>query len=782
MKIKLLALPLTLSLAHSLAEGQVTLAGTVRDETGGAAEFVSVALVRQSDTTAVVCGTITDTRGDYRLPAARPGLYYVVLSAVGFERQSVATRLRMPSAGTELRRDFTVRRAEVELGEVTAAATRRGETAGRTVYTFSRSEMAKARNAADLVSTTPDLMVDPQTERIAMRNAGGGRLKILLNGVAATDEDLKAVSPEKVVRCEYFTIPPARYATVQAVVNVVTRSLDTGWAAGADATTAVSTGFVNGSTFARVFGGKRQFGADYTISHRDYRRRVADESYAFALADVPYRYDYHTTGAFGYTTQSLRLKYSLGDGESATMFQAIAIPGFERRFSNADQDLRRAVDGVETSGTGTTRSRLSDFNPSLDLYLVQRWGAMRQLDLNVVGTYHGTRHTHANHVAAGDVAVIDDDMEQNTDKASVIAEAAHMWAFDVASSLSVGYRGEAAWSRAAIANSLTSRASRSYRSDNSEHYLYAEYSGGFKSLTYRVSVGATLLSASNDGDSYTHVVFRPNVVVAKSMSGGQTLQFQYMTQAEAPTISQLADNAAVIIPGVLRRGNPSLESNSMHGFAFVYRANTRQLDVSAGALGGWGRGAFAPTYERERLGGTDYIVRKTVNAKQETNWGFVASAAYRPLAEWPLRLLANAMAIYADQELSDDVSVRRWYAPVNFGVEVKTKKWGASYSGGIVGRKPDGLSVTTDEPKSHLSAYWQIRRVRLRAGCLWLLSEARYDSWTVPNSVMDNSSKSRIGDNRNMITVGVSINLDGGKWRDEVKPKLSNADGDTGSF
>lgn len=202
--IRSLSLFLLLSLARSLACGQVTLVGTVRDEAGAAAEFVSVALVRQSDTTAIVCGTITDTRGDYRLPAVRPGLYRVVLSAVGFERQSQAVRLRMPMAGTELRRDFTVRRAEVELGEVTAAAGRRSETAGRTVYTFSRSEVAKARNAADLVSGVADLMVDPQTERIVMRDAGGGSLKILLNGVAATDEDLKAVSPEKVVRCDYF--------------------------------------------------------------------------------------------------------------------------------------------------------------------------------------------------------------------------------------------------------------------------------------------------------------------------------------------------------------------------------------------------------------------------------------------------------------------------------------------------------------------------------------------------------------------------------------------------
>lgn len=780
--IRTLALLPALLLARSLALGQVTLVGTVRDDAGAAAEFVSVALVRQSDTTAIVCGTITDTRGDYRLPAARPGLYLVVLSAVGFERQSVEVRLRMPMAGTELRRDFSVRRAEVELGEVTAAAGRRSETAGRTVYTFSRSEMAKARNAADLVSGVADLMVDPQTERIVMRNASGGKLKILLNGVAATDEDLKAVSPEKVVRCEYLSIPPARYAAVQAVVNVVTRSLDAGWAAGSDATTAVATGFVNGSAFARVFGGKSQFGADYTINVRDYRRRTADETYAFSLAGVRNLYDYHTVGSFGYTTQRLRLKYSHGDGGSGTMFQAIVLPGFERRFANADQELRRSVGDAETMGVGTSRSRLCDFNPSLDLYWVKRWGAMGQLDLNLVGTYHGTRQTLASHVASGSVAVVDDDMEQNTDKASVIAEAAYVWAFDVASSLSVGYRGEAAWSRASIANSLTVGVPRGYRSDNGEHYLYAEYSGTFKSLSYRASAGVTVLSASNDDDSYTHVVFRPNVVVAHSMSGSQILQFQYMSQPESPTISQLADNAAVIIPGVLRRGNPSLKSNNAQAFSLSYRANTRLFDVTAGAMGGWGCGAFAPTYVRERLGGADYVVRKTVNAKRETDWGFMASVAYRPLADGMLRFYANAAAVYADQDLTDEVSVRRWYAPVTFGVEVRAKRWGASYSGGIVGRKPDGLTVVTDEPRSHLSAHWQVRRVRLRAGCLWLFSEARYDSWTVPNSVMDHSSKSRIADNRNMFTVGVSINLDGGKWRDEVKPKLSNADSDAGSF
>ena len=95
---------------------------------------------------------------------------------------------------------------------------------------------------------------------------------------------------------------------------------------------------------------------------------------------------------------------------------------------------------------------------------------------------------------------------------------------------------------------------------------------------------------------------------------------------------------------------------------------------------------------------------------------------------------------------------------------------------------PSGAYITSDEPQSHLSAYVQIRKVRVKAGCLWLFSEAEYDTRTMRNGVIDYNAHTSIGDNRNMFTVGLSVDLSGGKRRGETSIRLINKDNDSGSF
>ncbi|MGN0029086.1 MAG: carboxypeptidase-like regulatory domain-containing protein [Marinilabiliaceae bacterium] len=410
------------------AKGQVSLCGDVTDEDGVAAQFVNVALFAAADTSAVLCGGVTDCDGHFALRAVRPGNYVVALSAVGYETSRQDVRLRMPSAGTSVRKAMVIRRAEVKIDEVTATASRKSEAAGKSTYTFSQSQIGRSRHAADLISGIEELRIDPQTDRLALTSAKPGELMILINGVAATDEDLKAVPPAKVVRCEYYSLPPARYASVAAVVNVVTKPLDDGWACGADATSALSTGFVNASAYARFFRGNHQFGLDYLLSLRDYDDRRSSTSYAFGLSDGSYSYDSEVRDAFGYADNQIRLKYlySTSDG---TAFQAIFKPDFRRQWADGDAFAILSLPREYLSASGFTYGRNKTFGPSLDLYYSRRVRGTDRLDVNVVGTYFGNRQTRMSLLSADTVRVVDDDMTQDTKKRSVIAEAAYVWQF-----------------------------------------------------------------------------------------------------------------------------------------------------------------------------------------------------------------------------------------------------------------------------------------------------------------------------------------------------------------
>lgn len=759
---------------------QVVLSGRVAEADGSAAQYMNVALFPAADSQNMECGGITDETGHFALRPVRPGAYVVVISAVGYETLRQDLRLRMPSAGTTVVRSFTVKRANVELEEVQATALRKTESAGKSSYTFSHSQIAKSRHAADLISGIDELRIDPQTDRIALASAKPGELKILINGVAATDEDLKAIDPDKVVRCDYFSIPPARYSSVAAVVNVFTKPLDDGWAAGADATSALTTGFVNASAYARLFRGCHQFGLDYALNYRDYTDRRSQTTYAFDLADGHYDYAYNSRGAFGYVNNQIRLKY-LCITSKGTVVQVIIKPDFLRRWANDGNNARIAQPDTTLFASGVTRSRLRTFGPSADLYFSRKFREQDKLDLNIVGTYFTNKQTELSNLDADNFSIVSDDMEQRTDKKSLIAEAAYTLQFNALTSLTFGYKATLARSSSTISNVLSAGRDYDYASRSYAHYAYADFAGSFRHASLRAALGLTSMGASNDRADYREIFFTPTIT-ASFPFGRHTLQLSFQGQATAPTISQLADNATLVAPRILRTGTPSLRAATFNVGTLSYIFNSRFVDLSVSALAGTGADYITKSFSRVSFAGGEALAISSVNGDRETDIGCVAQVVCKPLGSDALQFQANVTALNSRQKVSGIGSYHRWYVPIKFSATYRTERWGISYQGAVTDLAPSGPYLDSDEPQSHIQAHLQIRRVRLRAGCLWLFSQAKYESRTISNPMLAYSSNTSIRDNRNMLTLGLTLDLSGGKGRDSVNLKFHNADTDRGDF
>lgn len=89
-------------------DAQVVLQGKITDSAGNMQPFVNVAVYSSVDSTKFLCGCVSDMEGKYTLPAMVAGRYRVVVSAVGFLSKAEIIRLRMPSAGNVITKDFVV--------------------------------------------------------------------------------------------------------------------------------------------------------------------------------------------------------------------------------------------------------------------------------------------------------------------------------------------------------------------------------------------------------------------------------------------------------------------------------------------------------------------------------------------------------------------------------------------------------------------------------------------------------------------------------------------------
>ena len=98
----------------------------------------------------------------------------------------------------------------------------------KTSYTFSDTQIEKAENGRGLIATLPNLHIDRTSNTLSTIN--GKNILILINGIKATDDDLKLIPADKIKNVEIYDVPPMRYINdAENVVNVRTKPLDTGW-------------------------------------------------------------------------------------------------------------------------------------------------------------------------------------------------------------------------------------------------------------------------------------------------------------------------------------------------------------------------------------------------------------------------------------------------------------------------------------------------------------------------------------------------------------------------
>ncbi|MDR0996021.1 MAG: outer membrane beta-barrel protein [Tannerella sp.] len=761
-----------------LVQAQVAMRGGVADAKGEPLPFVNMALFRGTDTTRMTAGTVTDLKGNYVFPVLRAGLYKYRLSSVGYRTLAGYVRLRMPSTGNFMLRNFTMEEAADTLGEVLVTANRKTNYADKSVYTFSKEQIKAARYSADLLGGIKQLTVNAESNKLSI--LGGGKLEILVNGVHATDNDLKSIPADKVLRVEYYDFPPARYAGAEALVNVITKTLDTGWNGGMDASSAFTTGFANGNAYLKYVHGRHQFSLDYEGHYRNYSHRMVEENYQYKLDNILTNYDYQRRDKFGYTTHNINLKYTYYKADEQTL-QLTFSPNFDTQFEKGNSDILVSKEEMSSFQNGIQDEHVRSFGPVLDIYYSHKIRKDQELVADLTGTYYNSRQNELNRESDSTNVYLDDQMRLHNRKESLIGELSYTKHWGLATTLSLGYKGTWIHSESDISNYLSGGDTYRYLTRNQNHYLYAEYGSLIGKVMYRLSLGATYVDSRNDAAKYSQWLFTPQAIVAYPISDSQNLQWVWQSEPDIPDIAQLSNNAEQITPDLLRTGNPYLKSDNTYLSMLRYNLDNAWLNLTLGGVCGYETAPYDTYYQQTNIAGKDYIVETYENARAVVGYGGVYSFAVRPFKSDLLVLKVSGFAL--NQKVNSPLIGKHshWYTPLYYEADFRKGAWGASYQGKIVSRQIDGTYLRKDENRSNLRVFWQHGNLRLTASCLWFLTKSKYASKTLPNGVLAYSSRSHINDNRSMFTLGFSWNFSVGT-QVKVERKMENKDTDKGIF
>ncbi|NIF03948.1 outer membrane beta-barrel protein [Chryseobacterium sp. Tr-659] len=665
--------------------------------------------------------------------------------------------------------------AAKEIQEVILKAQRKKQFADKAVYTFDKEALEKARYAKDLLRTLPELQLDPVANTIT--STKGGTTLFLINGIEATDLQIRSVAPSEVVKVEYYDIPPARWATrADTVVNILTRSTETGYVFGADVSSALNTGFVNGSAYANYTKGKNDFGLEYSLNLRDYNDRRVNSIYDYQLDGKHYRSDENRKDHFGYTFQNIALRYTRSVPDDYAFQAKLNMDIFSRFSKGVGQSVFTEDNTREDHAMFKNNS--SDYViPKLDLYYSKKMGERDEISINLVGSHYttNTSETAKEWIIGSGVSVYDNDMVLKAKQTSIVGELAHTHDF-TSGKLSSGYR----ISRSSISNDLNNLAGYSQYSVNYlEQYFYTEYSGKVNKFSYRLGAGLTNIhnkSAENTFDEWT---FTPKVILAYQLKNNHNLRYTGSYNPVSPWSNALSSNVVQLAPNIVQRGNPFLESQQVFSNSLTYSFNNKYFDFNAGLFYRYTNRVINQYYVQDDMLGGYALTYE--NGKNGQRYGIQLTGSYKPFGNSLLVIKAVITPTSETVRTSKGVLIKNDYLGNFFELSSEYKSFSVQYQFNLPVYSLNGAFLNTNENQNHIFISYKHKNWTFSTGMYWIGMPSEYKTKSLPESLVDYKVHTQIMNNKSMFILGLSYDFSKGK-KTEIQRKLNNETAPAATF
>ncbi|WKS95295.1 outer membrane beta-barrel protein [Riemerella columbina] len=652
------------------------------------------------------------------------------------------------------------------LQEVIIKSQRKKQYADHASYTFDKKALELARHSKDLLETLPELLLDPVTQTI--KNIKGGKTLFLVNGIEASDNQIKSIAPTNVVRVEYFDIPPARYAQrADTVVNIITRNPELGYSYGANITTSPLTGFTDGSGYVSYTKGNNDFGLEYQLNYRNYDNRQAEETYAYQLNGQQYRTTNHSKEHFGYTSQNIELRYTRAISGDYTFQAKLKLWPFSY-FSDGEGQSLYNIDTYRAEHQNT-RNEHEKFNtPTLDLYFSKPLGKKDELSLNLVGSHYRTQSTRQSHEwdIATNADIFNDHMLLNAKQTGIIGEVAHTHQFEKGK-LSSGYRVE----NTAVNNDLKNLLGATHYDVNYfNQYFYTEYSGKWAKLSYRIGIGLSHIRNKSKETVDNQWTPSPKFVLSYPIKNNQSLRLTSYYTSNSPQATALSSNVAQIVPNIVKTGNPYLKSQQLFRNNLIYSFNSKYIDVNFNAFYNRVYHYFSQRYVASPVTGGYALTYENADFSE---YGASISGSYKPFGNNLLNLSLWLNPVSMKLKTQDGQSFQNQFIQNRFSLLSQYKNFKLQYTFLIPVFSINGAFLSKDENANHLAISYQLNNWQFSTGMYWIGMPSQYETQTLDTSLVNYTQNTKIFNNKNMLIFGLSYDFSTGK-KLQTEKKLQN--------
>lgn len=755
-------------------DAQIVLKGKVTTREEEPVAFAAVSLRGMRDTTRLVETAVTDMQGNYAFGKHREGKYLLTIQSLGFRTLNDTVHIRRSSLGNtyEMRKDYLLEEEATAIDDVVVVGTNVTHYLDRTVYRVTNADRRTAVTGLDLTNKVPQVTFDRINETVS---SSDGAVTILVNGIAASAQELKTISPEEVGQIEYYDLPPIRYGGGNAVLNIVTQEVRDGFYGGIDLKHAVPVRWLNDSFYLRYNRGRSQLTFRYYASWHKSDAQFVDDEYRYALNGTDYAQYLHTSGGYRSFYNDFNLKYT-NQLQDKYVFQATFYPSLRNNENHYDSQIEflEGAAGMQRYGNYRTESKI--FNPTLDLYFWRQLGRKQELIMAITGNYFdsGLDTRSSEYDSADDRPVFEDFLTVDGRKYSAIGQALYIKNFEKVA-FSVGERF-AYESNIAHTTSWLS-GDRQERTTRMNNYLAAEVSGKIKTkFSYRFSLGVIASRTVTAGNDSWQWVFAPNVIAGYQISSSFIVKAGFSQANTSPSLGMLDDRTAMITQNIVSRGNPSLK-NGFRNSAFVGTGYTNKwLNINVTCLYGYAKNPINYYYRQD---GARYEYMP-VNDKSSETCGINYALQLTPFENDILTIKLQGGVYYTN--LNSGVLGRVGYLriPLRYYIQFAWKNLSAFYQGNIVTGNMVPPMIVYSDLGSGIGIIYKYRNFAFSLSCANFLIRPESRSHTIDGSAVWRKSTGSQRDSYNRVMLGVSYNFGRGRVYNEAERHISNRDEDSG--
>ncbi|MCD8312772.1 MAG: outer membrane beta-barrel family protein [Bacteroidales bacterium] len=699
------------------------------------------------------------------------------------EADTTAVKVRYADSTTAA--DTTELHYELEGTTLTINGTT--QAADRRTFSFTEREIRQAYSSLDLVSTLPGLSKDLVSGGI--KGTDGSTVLFLINGVKATNEEITALPKGKIKSVDFYDIPPARYADVDRVINIVTAPLDDGFIVSVEGSYGLTSHYSDDSFYFAWNKGRSKLSASYSFSWRDVPDRQVESWLSYTLhgtGDISsdgsdgtdYSLHYLEKNHFGYEDHEPIVKYSYVNYDK-TIFEISAKPNYDHWYSLSPDGTGEYTEGDNAPRSLTTISNsvINTFSPSVDAYFWQRLSPKDELSVNLVGTLYNVKQVEGldqEYFTDDGEPAFDDDRDLLNRKWSVIGEAAYTRKVFGSANWNTGYRINASFLHSKAGNSF---GDFDYRSRFLTHYAYTEVSGTWRNLTYRVSLGLNCTDNNADDVHVRNVNFTPRVIVGYNLPKNNSLRFQYLRTASSPDINNLSSNISNNAINIVSTGNPELQNSVRQQISLTYNYSNDYIDLTVMPYYLHTKRPFVSYYE-QGLSPLDEVSptywSRTVNGTWMKSGGAQFTVDIMPLGNEML-IIEGYFWPHRSSLHSDKLDCALTSLGNYISLEFNWKWFTLDYQLNFPVFDISGSSKSTDENANHLSLDFKIKNWKVNASWLWIGKGAHYETESLSGLAVKYRYVTDFFDQKNLVVLGVSYYFQSGKDK-RYSRKLNNAD------